>query len=168
MRCGVSLLVPWRHCAPEVACASATALAEVRRSRGRYDGAMSSVQINGDQGGHTRSATVPPGTLVFTAGAAPIDADGQTVHPGDVSRQARQCMINLQAALEEAGTGLGDVAKVTVFVAERLQVDLVVAWDAVTEAFGDHKPAGSLLGVSVLAYDDQLVEIEAVAVVPAS
>ena len=44
-------------------------------------------------------------------------------------------------------------------------VDLVVAWDVVTAAFGDHKPAGSLLGVSVLAYDDQLVEIEAVAAI---
>lgn len=129
---------------------------------------MSSVQINGDQGGHTRSATVPSGTLIFTAGAAPIDADGQTVHPGDVSKQARQCMLNLQIAVEEAGATLGDVAKVTVFVAETLQADLEVAWDVVTEAFGNHKPAGSLLGVSVLAYDDQLVEIEAVAVVPAS
>ena len=47
-------------------------------------------------------------------------------------------------------------------VAEHLQADLVVAWDAVTEAFGDHKPAGTLLGVTVLAYDDQLVEIDAV------
>jgi enamine deaminase RidA (YjgF/YER057c/UK114 family) len=129
---------------------------------------MASVQINGDPGGHTRSATVAPGTLVFTAGAAPIDADGQTVYPGDVSRQTRQCMDNLQAALEEAGASLGDVAKVTVFVAENLQADLSVAWDVVTAAFGDHKPAGSLLGVTVLAYDDQLVEIEAVAVAGAS
>ncbi|WP_207842377.1 RidA family protein [Williamsia soli] len=128
---------------------------------------MSSVQINGDQGGHTRSATVPPGTLIFTAGAAPIDADGQTVYPGDVSRQAAQCMANLSAAVEEAGASLDDVVKVTVFVAENLQADLSVAWDVVTEAFGAHKPAGSLLGVTVLAYDDQLVEIEAVAVVPA-
>ncbi|MCZ4579934.1 Rid family hydrolase [Gordonia amicalis] len=128
---------------------------------------MSSVQINGPRDGHTRSATVAPGSLVFTAGAAPIDEDGATVAPGDVSEQARQCMANLETALAEAGASLADVAKVTVFVAEHLQADLVVAWDAVTAAFGDHKPAGSLLGVSVLAYDDQLVEIEAVAAIPA-
>ncbi|MDS1115414.1 Rid family hydrolase [Gordonia westfalica] len=128
---------------------------------------MSSVQINGPRDGHTRSATVAPGSLVFTAGAAPIDEQGVTVAPGNVSEQARQCMANLQTALAEAGASLDDVAKVTVFVAEHLQADLVVAWDAVTEAFGDHKPAGSLLGVSVLAYDDQLVEIEAVAAIPA-
>ncbi|SDU65264.1 RidA family protein [Gordonia westfalica] len=128
---------------------------------------MSSVQINGPRDGHTRSATVAPGSLVFTAGAAPIDEQGVTVAPGNVCEQARQCMANLQTALAEAGASLDDVAKVTVFVAEHLQADLVVAWDAVTEAFGDHKPAGSLLGVSVLAYDDQLVEIEAVAAIPA-
>ncbi|ASR01573.1 MULTISPECIES: RidA family protein [Gordonia] len=127
---------------------------------------MSSVQINGPLDGHTRSAAVAPGSLVFTAGAAPIDEQGATVAPGNVSEQARQCMVNLEAALAEAGASLSDVAKVTVFVAEHLQADLVVAWDAVTAAFGDHKPAGSLLGVSVLAYDDQLVEIEAVAAIP--
>ena len=126
---------------------------------------MSSVQINGPRDGHTRSATVSPGSLVFTAGAAPIDDDGATVAPGNVREQAVQCMKNLEAALIESGATLRDVAKVTVFVAEHLQADLVVAWDAVTEAFGDHRPAGSLLGVSVLAYDDQLVEIEAVAAI---
>ena len=40
---------------------------------------MSSVQINGPRDGHTRSATVSPGSLVFTAGAAPIDDDGAEV-----------------------------------------------------------------------------------------
>ncbi|WP_439030271.1 RidA family protein [Gordonia terrae] len=126
---------------------------------------MSSVQIFGPSGGHTRSAAVAPGSLVFTAGAAPIDDAGATVAPGNVREQALQCMRNLETALAEAGASLTDVAKVTVFVAEHLQADLVVAWDAVTEVFGEHKPAGSLLGVSVLAYDDQLVEIEAVAAV---
>ncbi|MBD0861665.1 RidA family protein [Gordonia sp. zg691] len=127
----------------------------------------SPVQINGPRDGHTRSATVAPGSLIFTAGAAPVDEFGATVAPGNVSEQARQCMVNLETALSEAGASLADVAKVTVFVAEHLQADLVVAWDVVTEFFGDHRPAGSLLGVSVLAYDDQLVEIEAVAAVPA-
>lgn len=133
---------------------------------------MSAVQINGPHGsdetsgGHTRSAVVAPGGLVFTAGAAPIDDQGATLAPGNVREQARVCMVNLEAALAEAGAALTDVARITVFVAAHLQVDLVVAWDAVTGYFGDHKPAASLLGVSVLAYDDQLVEIEAVAAVP--
>ena len=43
--------------------------------------------------------------------------------------------------------------------------DLVEAWDVVREAFGDHDVPSTLLGVTVLGYADQLVEIEAVAAV---
>ncbi|WP_299573450.1 Rid family hydrolase [uncultured Williamsia sp.] len=117
-------------------------------------------------GGWSHTATAAPGSVIFTAGASPIDTDGETVAPGDVQGQAQQCMANLEVALRDAGAGLTDVAKVTVYVAERLQADLVVAWDAVVEAFGDHKPVGTLLGVTVLAHDEQLVEIEAIAALP--
>lgn len=117
-------------------------------------------------GGWSHTATAAPGSVIFTAGAAPIDADGATVAPGDVQGQARQCMANLEVALRDAGAGLADVAKVTVYVAERLQADLVVAWDAVVDAFGGHKPVGTLLGVTVLAHDEQLVEVEAIAAIP--
>ncbi|MEH3157059.1 MAG: Rid family hydrolase [Gordonia paraffinivorans] len=117
-------------------------------------------------GGWSHTATAAPGSVIFTAGAAPVDADGATVAVGDVQAQARQCMANLEVALRDAGAALSDVAKVTVYVAEGLQADLVVAWDAVVEAFGDHRPVGSLLGVTVLAHDDQLVEIEAIAAIP--
>ena len=41
-------------------------------------------------------------------------------------------------------------------------------WRAVVEAFGAHKPAGTLIGVTVLAHDGQLVEIEAIAAIPQS
>ena len=117
-------------------------------------------------GGYSHTATAAPGSTVFTAGAAPIDADGANVAPGDVQAQARQCMANLEVALRDAGAALSDVAKVTVYVAEQLQADLTVAWDAVAAAFGEHRPAGTLLGVTVLAHDDQLVEIEAIAALP--
>ncbi|MGU3292883.1 RidA family protein [Williamsia sp. M5A3_1d] len=132
---------------------------------------MSQIRVNGSQslhdGGFSYSAIAAPGSTVFTAGIAPLDPAGATVALGDVQGQARACMDNLTTVLTEAGAALTDVAKVTVFVAEGLQADLSVAWDAVLAAFGDHKPAASLLGVTVLAHDDQLVEIEAIAVVAA-
>jgi enamine deaminase RidA (YjgF/YER057c/UK114 family) len=71
------------------------------------------------------AAVTPPGQLVFTAGACPLDLDGAVVSPGDVAAQARQ---------------------------------------AVCAAFGDHDPPSTLLGVAVLGYPGQLVEVEAVAV----
>ena len=43
--------------------------------------------------------------------------------------------------------------------------DLVAAWEVVRDAFGDHDVPSTLMGVTVLGYNDQLVEIEAVAAV---
>jgi enamine deaminase RidA (YjgF/YER057c/UK114 family) len=103
--------------------------------------------------------------LVFTAGACPLDANGDTVAVGDVAGQAEQVMVNLRAALASAGVGLADVVKSTVYVATRDRDDLVTAWDVVRRHFGDHDAPSTLLGVTVLGYRDQLVEVEAVAAV---
>ncbi|SDF54327.1 Enamine deaminase RidA, house cleaning of reactive enamine intermediates, YjgF/YER057c/UK114 family [Blastococcus aurantiacus] len=120
----------------------------------------------------TLSATAPyayaavtdPGRMVFTAGACPLDADGATVAVGDVAGQARQVMENLVTALEAAGAGLDDVLKTTVYVATTDRADLLAAWQVVRERFGDHDAPSTLVGVTLLGYEDQLVEVEAVAV----
>lgn len=112
------------------------------------------------------AAVTGPGQLVFTADACPLDADGTTVAVGDVAGQARQVVANLITALEAAGAQLTDVVKTTVYVATSSQADLVSAWDVVHAAFGEHEAPSTLLGVSVLGYDDQLVEVEAVAIRP--
>ena len=69
-------------------------------------------------------------------------------------------------ALAESGATLADVLKTTVFVASAERADLVAAWDVVSAAFGEHDAPSTLLGVTVLGYENQLVEIEAVAVAP--
>jgi enamine deaminase RidA (YjgF/YER057c/UK114 family) len=74
-------------------------------------------------------------------------------------------MANLDVALVAAGARLVDVVKTTVYVASDDRADLVNVWEVVRHAFGDHDPPSTLLGVSVLGYRDQLVEIEAVAAV---
>ena len=89
------------------------------------------------------------------------------VAPGDVTGQARRVMENLVTALAAAGATLHDVAKSTVYVASGDRADLVAAWDVVRAAFGGHDAPSTLLGVAVLGYPDQLVEVEAVAVLPA-
>lgn len=104
------------------------------------------------------------GPVVFTAGACPLDAAGGTVAVGDVAGQAEQVMANLVTALGAAGVGLRDVVKTTVYVATHEQGDLVAAWDVVRRWFGEHDAPGTLVGVTVLGYRDQLVEVEAVAV----
>jgi enamine deaminase RidA (YjgF/YER057c/UK114 family) len=106
-----------------------------------------------------------PARLVYAAGACPLDDDGATVAPGDYEAQARQVMRNLEIALAAAGARLSDVVKTTVYVASGERADLVAVWDVVRGGFGDHDPPGTLLGVAVLGYPDQLVEVEAVAAV---
>ena len=111
------------------------------------------------------AAVTPPGArLVFTAGACPLDDNGETVAPGDFAAQAEQAMHNLQLALRAAGAELRDVVKTTVFVTTQRQEDLVTTWDVVRRHFGEHDAPSTLLGVGVLGYRDQLVEVEAVAV----
>jgi hypothetical protein len=51
-----------------------------------------------------------------------------------------------------------------VHVATTARRDLVAAWEVVRDAFGEHAPPSTLLGVTVLSY--QLVEVEAVALLP--
>lgn len=111
-------------------------------------------------------AVASEGSLVFTAGACPLDADGRVVAVGDHEGQARQALANLRAALAEAGSGFDHVLKSTVYVVATDRAELVRTWNVVEEAFAPARPPSTLLGVSLLGYPDQLVEIEAVAVVP--
>ncbi|HUZ51289.1 MAG TPA: RidA family protein [Streptosporangiaceae bacterium] len=112
------------------------------------------------------AATARKADLVFTAGACPLDDQGHVVAPGDIAAQTRQALDNLRVVLEECGATLRDVLKTTVYVASGDRGDLVAAWTEVASAFGDHDAPSTLLGVAMLGYPDQLVEIEAIAAVP--
>jgi enamine deaminase RidA (YjgF/YER057c/UK114 family) len=115
---------------------------------------------------YASASTVPAGTrLVFLAGSCPLDEHGATVAVGDVAGQAAQCIANLRTALAAAGAGVDDLVQTRVLVATTEQQDLVAAWDVVRAAMGDHDVPSTLLGVTVLGYDDQLVEVEAIAAV---
>jgi enamine deaminase RidA (YjgF/YER057c/UK114 family) len=105
--------------------------------------------------------------LLFLAGACPLDAQGNTVAVGDYAVQAAQCITNLRAALQEADASLHDVVTTRVLVASAEREDLVTAWNVVRGAFAPHEPPSTLYGVTVLGYQHQLVEIEAVAAVRA-
>jgi enamine deaminase RidA (YjgF/YER057c/UK114 family) len=112
------------------------------------------------------ASTVPSGTrLVFLAGACPLEPDGSTAAVGDYAGQAARCIETMQEALHAAGASIEDVVSTRVLVASSRQADLVAAWQVVRDDFGAHDVPSTLLGVTVLGYDDQLVEIEAVAAV---
>ena len=112
------------------------------------------------------AATAPAeARLIFLAGACPLNEDGSTAAVGDYAGQAAKALENMRTALAAAGAGLTDVISTRVLVASTRREDLVTAWDVVRNAFGEHDVPSTLLGVTVLGYDDQLVEIEGVAAV---
>lgn len=118
-------------------------------------------------GEHADAAVVPAGSrLVLTAGACPLDADGRTVGVGDVAAQARQVVANLRTALADAGAGLDDVVRTTIYVASSDRHDLSTVWQVVRDVLAPHDPPSTLLGVATLGYPDQLVEVDAVAALP--
>ncbi|WP_328896971.1 RidA family protein [Streptomyces sp. NBC_00236] len=112
------------------------------------------------------AATAPAeARLIFLAGACPLNEDGSTAAVGDYAGQAAKAVENMRTALKDAGASLEDVISTRVLVASSRQEDLGTAWKVVREAFGDHDVPSTLMGVTVLGYTDQLVEIEAVAAV---
>lgn len=124
----------------------------------------SSTLFNGVE--YAYAATAPKDArLIFLAGSCPLKEDGTTAAVGDFAGQAQVCLANLREALAAAGASIQDVISTRVLVASDRQADLVAAWQVVRDTFGDHDVPSTLMGVTVLGYPDQLVEVEAVAAV---
>ncbi|MGH9296907.1 MAG: RidA family protein [Acidimicrobiales bacterium] len=115
--------------------------------------------------GYAYARLAPSGSsFVFAAGACPIDENGVVVARADVRAQAALAVHNLEAVLSEVGCSLSDVVRTTVYVATSDRRELVAGWEAVRAAFLGADPPSTLVGVSLLGYNDQLIEVEAVAV----
>jgi enamine deaminase RidA (YjgF/YER057c/UK114 family) len=71
----------------------------------------------------------------------------------------------MRRALLAAGATIEDVISTRVLVASSNRADLVATWEVVRDSFGEHDVPSTLIGVTVLGYADQLVEIEAIAAV---
>ena len=116
-----------------------------------------------DPPGYSHAAVATGGRLVVTAGAVPLDAGGNLVGPGDYMAQTRQVIDNLGLALTAAGARGGDVLKTTVYVVAEGREDLTAVWRVIQES-EVAAAASTLLGVTLLGYEGQLVEVEAIAV----
>ena len=112
------------------------------------------------------AASAPRGArLIALAGACPLNANGVTVSPGSYATQTRVAFENLVSALDDAGATITDVLWTRLLVASSQQEDLGEAWSVFRSAMGDHDAPSTLLGVTVLGYPNQLVEIEAMAAI---
>lgn len=103
--------------------------------------------------------------LIHVSGQAGIDEHGRTVAP-DFETQARRAFANLATVLQQAGASLADVVKVTIMVIDMTNLDAIIKLRG--EYFTEPYPADTLLQVAGLAQPDWLVEIDAVALAPAT
>lgn len=99
---------------------------------------------------------------VYTAGAVPLDVHGDLVGPNDLVAQTERVIANLLEQLATGGAGAADVVKTTVYVVGS-EAAMNTVWDVVQASPIDSAPS-TLLGVALLGYTGQLVEIEAIAV----
>ncbi|MCK9216367.1 MAG: RidA family protein [Firmicutes bacterium] len=106
------------------------------------------------------SQGIKHGSLLFVSGQTPIDPKTGKLVEGDVTIQAKQCIENIKAILEAAGSSLENVLKSTVFIKD------MNSFGKVNEVYGSYftknQPARSCVEVARLPMD-VLVEIEVIA-----
>jgi enamine deaminase RidA (YjgF/YER057c/UK114 family) len=109
------------------------------------------------------SRAVAAGDFAFVSGCTSVDG-AELVHAGDAYAQTARAIANIGSALAELGAGLADVVRTRIYVAD------VARWEeygrAHAEAFGDVRPACSMIGVAGFVDPRMLVEVEAVAYRP--
>lgn len=103
------------------------------------------------------------GAQLFVAGQVPLDADGTLVGAADPSAQATRCLDNLRLVLGVHDFDVADIRHLVIYVVGEHR-NLLDAWSAVSAWFDNDVPPATLLGVNLLGYGDQLVEIDATVV----
>ena len=99
------------------------------------------------------------GDLIFVSGQLAIDAETNELVDGGIAEQTEQVMQNLSAILEEGGSGLKQLVKTTIYLAD------LGDFQAMNEVYGRYlgpePPARATIQAAALP-SGALVEIEAV------
>jgi len=110
-----------------------------------------------DRIGYSRA--VVAGDWVFVSGTTGFDYATMSI-ADDVVAQARQCLANIEKALQEAGAGLQDVVRVTYVLPE--VADFEPCWPVLRQHFGAVRPAAMMISAG-LADPRMKIEIEVTA-----
>ena len=106
------------------------------------------------------SQAIEANGLIITSGQLPIDPATGEFAPGGIKEQTRQSLTNAKAILEEAGIGLGNVMKTTLFLSD--MNDFAAMNEVYAEFFSEPFPARSAIAVKTLP-KNALVEVECIA-----
>ncbi len=118
-----------------------------------------------DHMGYSQAIEITSGQhVLYCAGQASVDANGNPVHAGDMRAQLNQALDNLGTVLAAAGYHFANVVRLNIYTPD---VDQYFAHaDVVMRrlAPADCRASATLLGVTRLAFPQLLVELEATAV----
>ncbi|WP_261303286.1 RidA family protein [Paenibacillus andongensis] len=99
---------------------------------------------------------------IYISGQFSHNMQGEFVGEGDIKVQTRQTFENLDRVLAGFGVTKSNIADLEIYLT-RPQEDFEPFLSVYKEYVGDHRSAVTLIGVSGLAFPEQLVEIRAVA-----
>jgi 2-iminobutanoate/2-iminopropanoate deaminase len=121
------------------------------------------VQTDGTRpaGGRPYSPALRAGDWLFIAGQVASGPGGELVGRGDAEAQWRRCLENIRDLVEAAEGSMADVVHTNIFVTD-MRHHLAHS-DIRKEFFAEPYPTATVVGVTSLAHEDWLVEIEAVA-----
>jgi enamine deaminase RidA (YjgF/YER057c/UK114 family) len=105
------------------------------------------------------SRAVCQGDWVFVSGTTGFDYTTMTISD-DIQQQTEQCLKNIESALLQAGSCLGDVVRVTYVLPTA--ADFPKCWAALRNAFGIVRPAAMMISAG-LADPRMQIEIEVTA-----
>jgi enamine deaminase RidA (YjgF/YER057c/UK114 family) len=105
------------------------------------------------------SRAVVAGDWVFVSGTTGFDYATMTISD-DVVVQTEQCLKNIASALEQAGSSLKDVVRVTYVLPQT--ADFEPCWPVLRKYFGEVQPAAMMIAAG-LADPRMKIEIEVTA-----
>ncbi|HYZ20234.1 MAG TPA: Rid family detoxifying hydrolase [Gaiellaceae bacterium] len=106
------------------------------------------------------SQAIKAGGLVFVSGQLALEPDHAEIVGSTIQEQTEQVLNNLEAILEEAGSGLDRLVKTTVFLVDL--ADFPGMNEVYARRVGESPPARATVEISALP-SGALVEIEAIA-----
>jgi enamine deaminase RidA (YjgF/YER057c/UK114 family) len=110
------------------------------------------------------SRAVVDGDWVFVSGTTGFDYETMTISD-NVVEQAERCFINIEKALSEAGSRIGDVVRVR-YILPRVE-DFGPCWPVLRRYFGDIRPAATMIAAG-LSDPRMKIEIEVTARISSS
>ena len=106
------------------------------------------------------SRAVVAGDWVFVSGTTGFDYSDMTIS-SDLLEQTEQCFKNIQSALQQAGSSMADVVRVTYVLPDALQFES--CWPVLRKYLGEVRPAAMMICAG-LADKRMLIEIEVTAI----